>query len=65
MVWQVGRANRSVGATLMNQESSRSHSIFTVTVEVAENAEAAALKKRPAAAGGAPGEPCNNDRSVT
>lgn len=30
---QSGKKNRSVGATLMNQESSRSHSIFTVTVE--------------------------------
>lgn len=33
---QVGKRNRSVGATLMNQESSRSHSIFTVTVETAD-----------------------------
>ena len=33
---QVGRKNRSVGATLMNQDSSRSHSIFTVTVETME-----------------------------
>ena len=32
---QVGSRNRSVGATLMNQESSRSHSIFTVTIEIA------------------------------
>ena len=30
---QVGKKNRSVGATLMNQDSSRSHSIFTITVE--------------------------------
>ena len=30
---QVGKKNRSVGATLMNQDSSRSHSIFTVTIE--------------------------------
>lgn len=30
---QVGQKNRSVGATLMNQESSRSHSIFTITIE--------------------------------
>lgn len=29
----MGRKNRSVGATLMNQDSSRSHSIFTITVE--------------------------------
>lgn len=32
---QVGRRNRSVGATLMNQDSSRSHSVFTITVEAA------------------------------
>lgn len=31
-----GNKNRSVGATLMNATSSRSHSIFTVTVEVSE-----------------------------
>lgn len=30
---QVGKKNRSVGATLMNQDSSRSHSIFTIVVE--------------------------------
>lgn len=30
---QVGKKNRTVGATLMNQDSSRSHSIFTITVE--------------------------------
>jgi kinesin family protein 3/17 len=29
----VGKKNRSVGATLMNQDSSRSHSIFTITIE--------------------------------
>ncbi|CAM6129993.1 unnamed protein product [Calypogeia fissa] len=29
----MGKKNRSVGATLMNQDSSRSHSIFSVTVE--------------------------------
>ena len=28
-----GKKNRSVGATLMNQDSSRSHSIFTVIIE--------------------------------
>ena len=28
-----GKKNRSVGATLMNQDSSRSHSIFTIIVE--------------------------------
>uniref|UniRef100_A0A061S6B5 Kinesin-like protein n=1 Tax=Tetraselmis sp. GSL018 TaxID=582737 RepID=A0A061S6B5_9CHLO len=32
-VLQVGKKNRSVGATLMNQDSSRSHSIFTITIE--------------------------------
>ena len=32
-VLEVGKKNRSVGATLMNADSSRSHSIFTVTVE--------------------------------
>jgi len=32
-ILQVGKKNRSVGATLMNADSSRSHSIFTVTVE--------------------------------
>lgn len=30
---QVGTKNRSVGATAMNQDSSRSHSIFTITIE--------------------------------
>lgn len=29
-----GQSNRTVGATLMNQESSRSHSIFTIVVEM-------------------------------
>jgi hypothetical protein len=33
---QVGKKNRSVGATLMNQDSSRSHSVFAITVECAE-----------------------------
>lgn len=32
-VMQTGKKNRSVGATLMNQTSSRSHSIFTIVVE--------------------------------
>jgi hypothetical protein len=31
-----GNKNRSVGATLMNQTSSRSHSLFMVEVETAE-----------------------------
>jgi kinesin family protein 3/17 len=33
-VMQIGAKNRSVGATLMNPGSSRSHSIFTITIEV-------------------------------
>lgn len=32
----VGNNNRSVGATLMNENSSRSHSIFTITIESSE-----------------------------
>ncbi|WIA28846.1 hypothetical protein OEZ86_011372 [Tetradesmus obliquus] len=35
-VLQVGKKNRVVGATLMNQDSSRSHSIFTITIEATE-----------------------------
>jgi len=35
-VMDAGQRNRSVASTLMNSESSRSHSIFTVTVETAE-----------------------------
>lgn len=31
-----GNKNRSVGATLMNADSSRSHSLFCVTIETAE-----------------------------
>ena len=34
---QAGKKNRSVGSTLMNATSSRSHSIFTIIVECAEN----------------------------
>lgn len=33
MAAQAGKKNRSTGATAMNQESSRSHSIFTIYVE--------------------------------
>lgn len=33
---QVGQKNRAVGSTLMNQDSSRSHSIFTITIETRE-----------------------------
>mmetsp|Transcript_24471 Transcript_24471/g.56356 ORF Transcript_24471/g.56356 Transcript_24471/m.56356 type:complete len:796 (+) Transcript_24471:59-2446(+) len=35
-VMQVGIRKRSVASTLMNNESSRSHSIFTITIETAE-----------------------------
>ena len=31
-----GNKNRSTGATLMNKDSSRSHSIFTINVEMSE-----------------------------
>jgi len=31
-----GSKNRSTGATLMNKDSSRSHSIFTISVEMSE-----------------------------
>ena len=37
-VLEVGKRNRTVGATLMNHDSSRSHSVFTITVEVADGA---------------------------
>lgn len=39
-VLQVGKKNRSVGATLMNQDSSRSHSVFTITIETIEQGPA-------------------------
>ena len=32
-VLTVGKKNRTVGSTLMNQDSSRSHSLFTITIE--------------------------------
>lgn len=35
-VMEVGQKNRSVASTKMNNESSRSHSIFTITIETAE-----------------------------
>ncbi len=35
-VMQAGKKNRSVGATLMNATSSRSHSIFTIVIECAD-----------------------------
>ena len=33
---ELGSKNRSVGATLMNVDSSRSHSIFTINIEMME-----------------------------
>lgn len=38
-VMEVGQRNRSTAATLMNNESSRSHSIFTITIETAETSQ--------------------------
>eukprot|EP00055_Hartaetosiga_balthica_P007617 m.26433 g.26433 ORF g.26433 m.26433 type:complete len:1233 (+) comp5858_c0_seq1:355-4053(+) len=38
-IMALGSKNRSVGATLMNADSSRSHSIFTVLIEACETAE--------------------------
>jgi len=35
-VMDVGQRNRTVASTLMNEGSSRSHSIFTITIETAE-----------------------------
>jgi len=32
-IMQTGQKNRSVGETSMNERSSRSHSIFTITIE--------------------------------
>lgn len=40
-----GDQNRSVGATAMNQDSSRSHSIFTIYIEVGEKVEGSAEPK--------------------
>ncbi|GFH23801.1 protein KHP1 [Haematococcus lacustris] len=41
-VQTVGKKNRSVGATAMNQDSSRSHSIFTITIEMTDKFDATA-----------------------
>ena len=35
----LGGKNRSFGATLMNADSSRSHSIFTINIEIMETAD--------------------------
>ncbi|XRA99031.1 kinesin-like protein [Pycnococcus provasolii] len=40
----VGNKNRTVGATLMNQDSSRSHSIFTITVECSDRADSGKIR---------------------
>lgn len=52
---QVGKKNRMVGATMMNQDSSRSHSIFTVTIEATARVDAATTTAAAAAAGAAAG----------
>jgi len=36
-VFNEGNVNRHVGATAMNEHSSRSHSVFTITVESSED----------------------------
>lgn len=36
---ELGSKNRSVGATLMNVDSSRSHSIFSIDIEMMESGE--------------------------
>ena len=47
-VLAVGKKNRTVGTTLMNSDSSRSHSIFTIVIECSEtvNAESGDSKIR-------------------
>ena len=39
-VLKAGKKNRSVGATLMNQDSSRSHSIFSIVIESCDRGSA-------------------------
>ena len=36
---ELGSKNRSVGATLMNVDSSRSHSIFSIDIEMMETSD--------------------------
>uniref|UniRef100_A0A0K0E7Z7 Kinesin-like protein n=1 Tax=Strongyloides stercoralis TaxID=6248 RepID=A0A0K0E7Z7_STRER len=36
-IMEIGSKNRSIGATNMNEHSSRSHALFTVTIECSEN----------------------------
>ena len=38
-VMELGNNNRSVGATLMNVDSSRSHSIFCIDIEMIEDSD--------------------------
>lgn len=38
-IMQLGNRNRAIGATAMNAESSRSHAIFSITVESSEIGE--------------------------
>ena len=38
-VFQIGKKQRSVGATLMNASSSRSHSVFTIVIECCSSAD--------------------------
>ncbi|XP_017129622.1 kinesin-like protein KIF3A [Drosophila elegans] len=45
-IMRLGNKNRAVGATKMNQESSRSHAIFSITVERSELAEGGAQHVR-------------------
>lgn len=35
-VMQRGKLSRTVGETAMNHESSRSHSLFTITIDIVE-----------------------------
>ena len=44
-VMVTGACNRTVGATAMNRESSRSHSVFTLHVQSKETATASGLTK--------------------
>jgi len=57
-VLNVGNKNRTVGATKMNQDSSRSHSIFMITVESADKTDDAA--GGGGGGGGGGGEEDNN-----
>lgn len=50
-VMEIGSKNRSVGATLMNVDSSRSHSMFTIDVEMATESTQSGKKKEHIRAG--------------